>query len=165
MGDPWIDDESIFRGRLEKGERQTKLVAERLRRDGLEVEEPEKSFRREYKDRHNYRDEVDLVVNGCRVEVKSRPKLEWTTLDDFPYPDIIVDTVRKWDGHKTLPVATINVCPTTGAIIVVPGKTKGEWREGRRLDSGSGHEDDFYFAPRRTWTTYEKLVEFLRTRA
>ena len=159
--DPWIDDDTTFKKRWEGGEKFTKIIAERLRGDGLDVVEPERSFREEFKDRFKYRDEVDLIVNGLRVEVKSR-KPRWTTLDDFPLDGIFVDTTQKWDGHEETPVATINVCKSTGAIIVVRGNTRPKWTTTVRRDRTSGHESEFYVAPRETWTTYESLVEILK---
>jgi len=157
----WTDDnDPRFKNRWKKGEGYTTLIAQRLRTDGLAVVEPEKRFRESFKDRKAFEDEVDLVVNGRRVEVKSR-KPVWTTLADFPFPDIFVDTVKKWDGHAEAPVAMMNICQSTGAIIVVPGKSHALWTRREERDNYSGCLDRFYFAPRSTWATYEQLVEFL----
>jgi hypothetical protein len=159
----WIKSDSAFKARWKAGEQITALIAKKLREDGIDVTEPEKSFRKNYSDRRKYRDEVDLYANGMRVEVKSRT-INWTTLEDFPYPDIMVDTTKKWDSHKEKPVATINVCKSTGAIIIVPGKSESKWVKRCRTDKDSGFESEFYFAPSEVWVEYEKLVQFLKGR-
>jgi len=159
--DDWIDDDAKFRKRWEEGENHTKQIAERLRSDGLDVVEPEKSFRKTYADRGKYRDEIDLTVNGYRIEVKSRTKY-WTSLRDYPFDSIFVDTVKKWDRHVPMPLATICVSQKTGAIIVIPAKTSGDWTRISGIDKDSKHNDEWYSAPNETWQTYEKLVSFLK---
>jgi len=157
----WVEDSTAFKARWEKGESYTSQIAKRLRSEGLEVVEPERTFRESFEDRKRYRDEVDLVVSGVRIEVKSR-RHHWMTLDDFPYPSIFVDTVKKWDGHKVRPFATINVSQKTGAVIVVPGKSHSKWTKVSGVDKDSKYKSEFYSAPRETWATYEQLVEALR---
>jgi hypothetical protein len=158
----WIESPEKFRERWEKGEKQTDLIAERLRSDGLDVKAPQRTFRKTYADRKNYKDETDLIVNGRRIEVKSR-RFNWTSLDDYPYDTIFVDTVKKWDGHKVKPLASINVSQVTGAVVVVPGKSSGEWMKVSAKDKDTGFVYENYAAPRGTWKTYEQLVDFLKS--
>lgn len=125
---------SDFVRELTESEWARRRVADWLRAGGHRVRAP--SFRvaprrsdwRDYVDDGDLWVQIDGIRRWWRVEVKRRPGIDFTGPDDFPYPTLIVDEVRKVDR---LPIANLfgyvitNASATRAAIVF--GSTKPSW--------------------------------------
>jgi hypothetical protein len=158
-----------FKARLDVGNSHVDRLAERLTLDGLRVEIPKREYRKTYSDRHRFKDEIDLIVNGKVLEVKSRD-LKWTTLEDFPFRSdgVFIGTVDKWKALKKsgkIPFAVVIMSQHSDAAIVVPcgAKSRKLWSVQENVyDPYTKCKDDAVKAPAEAWVTYDTLVGHLR---
>lgn len=103
-------------------------------------------IRPEYKDRSRYTDNGDLGVL-LRVEVKHRPGMEFRSLDDFPYQDVIVDEVHKWERTRPKPYVYLILNADATCAIVVLGATQKRWSKMQRYDRKNRNKCEFYTCP------------------
>jgi hypothetical protein len=144
---------------LRKSDEVTCLIARNLRLNGFSVTLPPINVRGHYSQMKDYTDDGDLRIANSIVEVKQRPDLHFSGIQDFPYSDIIVDVTHHYDSMSQKPAYYV-ICNAdlTGAI-VVSGKTFGSWTISRRWDNKRGRERTFYLVPTRLcnyWDFREK---------
>lgn len=132
----WNQDEGHFQRRIGTGREREAYVAYRLIAEGLEVSVPALRVRPRYEDRADYRDSRDMICAGQELEIKST-RFAFTSKRDFPFDPCFVDTEEKIEA-KGPPFAFLIVSQKTGAIMVVPGKTRDRWvkMSGRDNDRG-----------------------------
>lgn len=156
----WSKNHELAEALCKAGWEYEAKVATFLRDAGLEVQEPEKSWRTDAKDAFagRYANEIDLLVEGQRVSVKSRD-LAFTSADDFPFDTIFVDTCRKWVIKDPAPVAIVCVSQKTDAMIWLPSATRSSWTTRTRWDRVRNYRDTFFEAHKSNWRPIDKLVE------
>lgn len=163
----WIENEALARELTELGWKWQRFVGNFFEASGFEVELPDYSFRDTVADIKDYSDSYDLMVEGERIEVKSRD-LYFTAIPmTFPYPRAFVDTVSSYDHYKIKPLAYVFVSQQTGGMLCAPGRNQAEvdrWEIVTRKDHVRGITDDFYTVARNRLTPISKLVELLRNR-
>jgi len=154
---PWIENDRLFFDEAKGGQRWQEYVARFLGRCGLDATSAPLMLRKDIDDAWKFRDTHDIWCEGLPIEVKSR-KVRFTTPDDFPYPTIFVDTVKKWEGREWKPFAYICISTMTGRMICLPGYQSDGWNQERRRDATRDYDDWFYSAPREQWRPIERLV-------
>jgi hypothetical protein len=109
---------------------------------------------------HEFSDDGDMFVvfkKGTefielRVEVKQR-KLNFKSVDSFPYKDINVDVCHTFDESRT----SIKKKPIFGyvitneqstSILCIPSDTFSEWRKSNDFDRFKNRYRNFYYAPK-----------------
>ena len=104
-----------------------------------------------------YVDDGDLEITQ-RVEVKHWPQIDFQSLDDVPYSNIIVDEAYKIEKRHELPLyAYIIVNASMTGYLLIPVWTRQQWFRESRHDRREGHDREFYFCPR-------DLAHFMRMR-
>lgn len=159
----WTDDDTRFKEELRRGHKVQEYVAKKLSGEGLDVVTTPLSFRKTFKDRKRYQNEIDLVVGPHRLEVKGR-KLTFSSVSDYPFETALVDTVKKWNGRDPKPLAMVLVSTRTGCILAVFAETKGQWTKQKRYDNVREFTDTFFEVPKESLVSYEALVARLQGR-
>lgn len=94
----------------------------------------------------------DLRIGQTTLEVKERDVTFWEPAD-WPehWPDVSVDTVKKYRAKPVLPVAYVIVSKWTKAIAWVPTVTNPEqaWTKRMAYDKKQQRYDEFYFTDRK----------------
>lgn len=98
--------------------------------------------------RFDYTDEGDVEIR-LRVEVKHWPSIDFKSLADVPYENVIVDSAHNLERRRELPVYgyTIVNASMTGYLLI-PGWTRAAWFKERRHDRREARDTEFYFCPR-----------------
>jgi hypothetical protein len=114
-----------FKADIKESERAVWLVARWLHSLGKHVTVRALEVRPTVEEIEDYGDHGDLEVI-LRYEVKRR-SLAFTGAADFPFPSVIVDSVRKWDKAHPKPhlYVIVNTAGTVAAI--VEGGTAPKW--------------------------------------
>lgn len=163
----WYERDDDFRAELERGHQQATLVAEELRRSGLDVEQGPLRFRNTFEDRHDFSDEADLTVQHPRhgsllVEVKCRDVAFDDQPGSFPMPACIVDPVAKYDQKLRRRLAYVMVSRTTGSMLVVSTRSEYAWRQRDIFDPLRRFSEPVYLCPRSLLLPLDVLVDWLR---
>lgn len=161
----WLDNHSLAEAECRTGWVYEDKVAAYLRREGLHVDQPPKSWRANVQERHAYVNELDLLVSGLRVSVKSR-RVEFTCPDDIPRnrDPLFVDTVRKWGLRDPEPKAVVCISQVTDAMIWTSTHpdAKAAWDVQGAFDATRGYADAFLAAGRDLWSPIDTFVEVFR---
>jgi hypothetical protein len=160
----WFDNDQLFFAQATIGHQFAERVAERLRRSGCEATANPLQFRDKVSERWRFRTEQDVLVAAPRkavVEVKSRD-LSFTGPEDYPYATAIVDTVGGWEVKEPPPNAVVLVSQRTGGMAVVRTSTSSTWTTVRRRDHIRQIDDLFYEVERKSLTTFDEFVAWLR---
>ena len=102
-------------------------------------------LREKIEERGEFRALGDLDILQ-RVEVKGRG-LDFTSLEDFPFPTIIVCTVHSWDRAEPKPHAYLMVNREMTHLGVVLGSTSKHWKQRTVFDRRRGREIANYECP------------------
>lgn len=156
----WLDNHQLAESECKTGWEFEDYVATTLRAHRLDVYTPPKSWRADVSQRHGYANELDMLVNGMRVSVKSR-RVKFTRPDDIPSNrnPLFVDTVRKWDLKDPEPSAVICISQETRAIIWLPTASRPFWGVKRAFDQVRSYADEFMTADRSLWYSLDDLVQ------
>jgi len=157
----WFENDALFCQECKKGHFWERYVAFFFAGQGLKVELGPQQIRENVAQAAAYVQEVDLFIEGHPVEVKSRA-VTFHTRNDFPYPDIMVDTVKGWDAKEPKPTWVICVSQVTGAIITLVGLDKETWTAREVDDQTRKIRDTFYFAEKGYWYPVETCVSWFR---
>lgn len=109
---------------------------------------------------NKYSDDGDLFFKNLRIEVKQR-RLAFTSLDDFPYNDIIVDVAHAWTKAQQKPYAYIIYNKDLSAKFVILGKTSPEWKIEQKRDRFKNRLRRFALAPKRCFISWDAFIEVL----
>ena len=154
-----------FVNQLKKGYGYQIKVKEILEQKGLTVSIDELRIRPEGGKREDYSDKGDLFLNKgndvISIEVKSSSR-EYTTMEDYPYNDVIVDMVENWDNKKHLPSAIINISQKTLCIFVIPVTSKKYWFKKTIRDSIKGYTKDFYFINKKHIKSLDEFINWVK---
>lgn len=109
-----MDNDALARAEFSKGHAFERAVAEFFRAHGLCVTVGKQSIRDDVSERHAYKGEVDLTVNGMSVEVKSRNLRKW-------WPTMNLCSLSSWDDGKQWVDAWVILNRNTGEMRVCSG--------------------------------------------
>lgn len=156
----WIENHALAEREVRTGWLFEDHVAELLRTGGLDVVQPPKTWRADVSQRHDYVNELDLLVNGLRMSVKSR-RVRFTCPEDIPSNrnPLFVDTVRKWALKEPEPAAVICVSQETRAAIWTPTAHKARWGTKRAFDQVRRYPDDFMTCDKSLWYPLDELIQ------
>jgi hypothetical protein len=160
----WISDSSHFKRELTEGFQYQEGLLIQLWCEGLDIDYNNLEFRKNFADRKRFQNEKDAVVNGHRLEIKSR-RLSFNSVTDYPFDTIIVDTVKKWNLREPKPIALALISRPTKSVIAIPASTESEWHMIDRVDKVRGFDEQFYVAPKECAISYKGLVRLLNGQA
>lgn len=93
-------------------------------------------------------DEGDLEIRQ-RIEVKHWPTIDFHSIEELPYRNVIVDEVYKVDKRHVLPLAAyVIVNASMTGYLLVPNSSRPHWFKKRMHDRREGAEREFYLCPR-----------------
>ncbi len=140
-------------------------VKEILEQNGLEVFIDDLRIRPKGGNRIDYTDKGDLFVykdkQRISLEVKSSSR-SYTSMNDYPYNDVIVDMVDNWDNKSHTPSAIINISQKTLSTFVIPVTSKEYWFKKTIKDNVKGYVKDFYFLNKKHIKTLYDLIEWIK---
>jgi hypothetical protein len=156
---PWTEDDAGARAKFAQGHAWQRLPFEYLRAHGFAVDMPALEVRTNYADRHRFKNQADLFVQGRRVEVKAIPA-RFTGPHDWPFGAVFVDEVKKFDSKDPKPVAYIMVSQETGGMVCLKADPRHfEIRRGVR-DKVRGTVIAVYTVPTHRLRTLDVLVAY-----
>lgn len=131
---------------------------------GLEVVASPIVIRPSYGGRNSGHDDIDLIVAGRAIEVKSR-QVRFTGPGDVPSSRMpfFVDTVEKYGRKREKPWAYVIVSQITGAMLAVRAKPE-RWGKKEDRDRTRDQVCLWYTAPRSELWPIEDLVDYLLSR-
>ncbi len=148
-----------FLARLKKGYELQLQVATRFLADGFIVKV------------HPYQesksDEYDIMVKPSEhskwreVEVKGNGKF-FTCLDDFPYTNIFVETVKRREKRKKPPEYYVIVSYETMEALCIHKNTEAEWTDVRTKDTQKNLYDNFLTCPKHLAVPWDTMIGHLR---
>lgn len=142
-----------FKQDLLDSQESVELIAAWLENRGYTVTVPEIRIRPNDNRIQEYSDDGDLFVSGnkfsCqqRVEVKQRPDINFSSLANFPYRTIIVDTCHAWDEAERKPYAYFILNSTMTRAIIVEGDSSKYWKRVDKYDNKRKRKRSFYECP------------------
>jgi hypothetical protein len=157
----WGQNDALFRSQLTRGHHFASVVAERLRAEGLAVDLTPMEWRENIDDAKRFADEIDLTVEGKRVEVKSSSR-SFTGPDDWPFPVAFVDTASGWAAKRVRPVAVVCISQPTEGIAVIPMSSEDRWTTKRVFDAVRGIEETMLAAPLDALRSLDDLVAWFK---
>lgn len=145
---PSYSDEDFYR-RLKEGHEIEVKIASFLREWGFDVTEPVFEFRKNLSDIGRFtRNQTDLVVNGLvNVEIKSI-KAKFTSPDDYPFKDVVVESVHGFESKERVPDIYILHSKPTDQFVVADTRFKSKWKVKTIPDRARSIETRCYVAPR-----------------
>lgn len=137
-----IDDESFLK-LLDASRQSTWDVAAWLKSRGHNVRIVPSLVRPDSSVRFQFSDEGDIEITQ-RIEVKHKYKMDFNSIDEWPYDPVIIDEAYKFD--KT-PITTLHSfiilnMKKTG-FLYIPESTHRHWFREARFDSRHGKELEF----------------------
>lgn len=161
---PWYANDELFKKLLSSGYGWQLLPYIFLRQNGFYVEMPALEVRDNLNDAKAFRDTIDILVEGHRIEIKSR-SFRFTSPHDWPLSKnpLFVDTCSKWNAHEKQPLAYVFVSQVTGGMVCTDGRSNAEWSVVERFDSVRGIHESFYAVDREKLRTMDRLVLVLKS--
>lgn len=125
------------------------LAFDYLKSRGYDVEFEPHTITPDSESRFKHFDDGDLkiTINGesYRVEVK-HIRIDFTSIEDFPFDSVIIDEVYKINKHHTYPLwAYMIFNKASTGFIFVPVTTKMFWYSQQRLDKYENEVRNFCF--------------------
>lgn len=176
----WLDNHELFYQELQTGLRFQSVLIEKLKTQGIPIffesigleldpnntsEEQFKQWTASRKDvaasRKKYgAKDKDLIIgkNKIHCECKSRD-FNFTCVDDFPYPDIFIDTVSGYEKKEIKPVYTFCISQKSQAVIYtesLPENCKN-WQKKFIYDRKRGIKEQNYSAPKNLWKDFSNF--------
>ena len=149
---------------MTEGHKYGEIVADRLRLNGIRCTVPELYIVQSPEEiPHMTATEKDIILDdsGDCLEVKSR-NIHFTELDDFPWGNIIVDTVSGYEAKLQTPYAYVMVSKETNGMFGLLSSTKDKWKTKQLHDKWRGHDDNFYLVSTKHCIPWEELVVFIK---
>lgn len=133
---------------------------DRQRRDGRCAAHGRKLIYSGHDKRRDHTDSPDALVM-MSVEVKERT-LEFTSPEDFPYDDVIVDDLRGMGRETLRHFAYVYVSKPTGKWVWLTTLDRDEsWREDKKFDRARGHDVPVLMAPKSHLRPADQLEQLL----
>jgi len=118
-----------FVGRLFDSLGAVNLVGSWLARVGFKPCAPFLVVAPNYESRMQYLDEGDICIWGKKLEVKYRPKITFTSAEDFPFDTIFLGEKYKVDRIFDQVIAYVTVDATKRYVAWVWQNTRPAWKE------------------------------------
>lgn len=155
-----VESHKKFKERLASSELGRWYIARWFSRLGWGVSMAPSYAAPQFEDRKAYSDNGDLVINRGerleRVEVKHL-SVSFTSADDWPFKDFIVDGKESFDSKKKKPDYYVVVSNDFMALAILSVSTRESWNVEKRADKNcNGHQKDYYVANKET-PLYHKL--------
>jgi len=154
----WSDNDTLARELIAEGHQWERVVADRLRSHGLRVHVPDQSVRADVSHalRGDYAGTTDLLVEGLRVQVKSRRLRQW-------FDPMYLCSARAWQ-HDSSADAWICISQITGQALCVSGdRARAHSEESETHDTRRGIER---FTVRQLalchWSPLDRMIAWLR---
>lgn len=156
----WFENDQLFFEQLGIGHEWAEAVAARFRVAGITAMATPMTYRQTLADRHQYRNEIDLLVGatGAPVEVKSRNLGFSEDPATYPYDTAFVDTVGGWDAKYPKPIVIVLVSQKTGAMLVVPASSQATWARTHTFDRVRNVQDVWYTVDRAQLLSFDALL-------
>lgn len=156
----WHENDQLFEKELLSGFAWQLLPTAYFRAHGLTVERPDVGVGGAAPSLA-FTDSTDLVVNGRKIECKSR-QIWFTSPDTIPANrcPLFIDPLDKYE-RKTPPFAYVAISRPTGAMIATHGKRTNEWKVEDRFDSVREIQVTSLGVPRSCWRTMDTLLQRL----
>lgn len=152
-----------YKSAMQAGHAFNKIVAMRLKNEGIEAEVPEFSFASSKEEIKDYTlNDKDVIVGDTVIEVKSRNLAFSDDPSTFPYDELIIDTVSGYEAKEPKPIAYVMVSQKTGGMFIVPTTFSNAWKIERKYDRDRKHEDDFYLSDKGLGRPFSQLVSKLK---
>ena len=155
-----------YHAAMTEGHSYNEMVADRLRNANIGCTVPDLELVSTAEEiKRMTENEKDIILdNGLILEVKSRnlgfsedPTLFWQK-------DIYVDTVSGYEAKKVKPYAYVMVSQKSGNMLVVHSNTKDKWFKKTVTDPYRKVTDVFYKIEKAHLTTWESLIEDLKSK-
>jgi hypothetical protein len=142
----YAEHDPTFLADLEKSKEAVERTAVWLRSFGYTVNVQPVRARPDEKQMAAYSDHGDLAVVH-RVEVK-RLSTPFTSAEDFPFPNVIVDTAHTWEKARPKPLTYYLWNPDMTCVIIIGAHTRPQWLEKELWDGGKKRQRRFLLCPK-----------------
>lgn len=124
------------------------LLAAALTTKGYNIRILPNSISPNEKDRWNHTDHGDLEIIQ-RIEVKHWPDIDFKSVEDITYKNIIVDEAYKIEAkHQSSLFAYMILNASVTGYILIPVWTKRQWFKEEKFDKREGRMRLYYFCPK-----------------
>lgn len=153
-------DEELFSQLWALSRENQYLVAGALAKQGYFVRIIPSLLRPTVEEWREYVDDGDLELTQ-RIELKHRRDIDFHSVEDYPFPTVIVDEVRKADlKHRVTLFGYMILNASLTGYLFIPRSTRAEWILEELTDS---HDDTprrkkYYLCPREL-VKYHRLVK------
>jgi hypothetical protein len=147
-----------------EGHSYNQLVAQYLNENGIKCCVPELQIAKNSAEiRQLTLTEKDIILefsNGVLEVKSSRRSFGWDT-ENFPYSNMIVDTVDSYESKQQKPTAYILYSRPTGAMIAIGPSSKPRWQKRTFFDKYQKITDDFYVVDKTDIRPIGELIDYL----
>lgn len=158
-----VDQLPKIKKRWAEGQKWQEYVAATLRAEGIEAEaenEPWDETRERVEEFAKY--QADLVVRGrYPFEIKSKV-VPFTCRDDFPFDQVLLDTVDGWDKKVVKPRGLLLVSQPTGAIVGFGLREHPDFGCVNIYDKYVQRSDWYYTLPKTLLLDWPQIVDGMR---
>jgi hypothetical protein len=159
----WND--SDYRRAFAEGHERNKYVAGLIAAKGIWVDCPPLQFARTKQEIIQFtQHETDVRTRAGTIEVKGQGRLFTWDVSRFPYETQIIDTVESWEGKREKPIAYVMVCKKNMNCVVIPTKTRSEWKKKKIFDRLKKKTFEFYVADADVIVSFAALISHLRVK-
>lgn len=158
---PWMQNKELFASELAQGNHWEERARVGLIKMGHDVQIGDESHIDDalslQESREKFKDQVDLIVNGFIVEVKSR-NYAFTCPDDFPFPTVGTETMSSWLRRIRKPDFYLSISKPTrrGIVLDTRGQTPADWECIGFFDKKRRIADRMYAVCKHKWLRVEE---------
>ena len=182
----WLDNHELFYQELQTGLKFQLILTEKLKAEGILVSfesiglelNPDDRSEEQYNEWLSTRKDVkasrkkygkkdkDLLIGADKVscECKSRD-FSFSSVDDFPYPDIFIDTVSGYEKKEIKPSYTFCISQKSQAVIYTESSPENvsKWQKKFIYDRKRGIKELNYSAPKNLWKNFDQFkIDFFK---
>lgn len=142
-----MKSDACFVGALEQSKSCVAAVAAWMAKHNCDVLIRPTVVRPDFESRNDYADHGDIEIRQ-RVEVKHR-SIDFTSVDDYPYPTVIVDEKYKVDRIPRSKLWGYLIVNRQGThVCCVKPDTQAQWLVESKHDNKDGQRREFYVCPK-----------------
>lgn len=155
-----VKGQKTFKNLLENSEKIVTAFAEVLQNSGYNVRVLPKTLSPSVEERWEHVDDGDIEIIQ-RIEVKHWPNINFTSVEDIPYKEIIVDEKYKIDKkHNSSLYMYVIVNALCTHCILIPQHTRKHWKVKNKIDGREGRRASFYMIDKK-YVTVQRLPKKL----
>ena len=160
----WSENDELFKSELLKGRKWEEYVHKRLTDWGFDAGIGRLVIRDSIAQASDFKDQIDITCCGTVIEVKSR-SAHFINQEDFPFQDIMIDTVSGIGARESVADLYVCVSQKTKRMIALPvASTRKHWYTIERKDQTRNLADKFYVCDKEYWKD-EHWLRWALTRA